>query len=195
MMYDIAVIGGGPAGLSAAVQARQRNRTAVVVSGDDRDGPLSKTERVDNYLGIHGVTGPELLERFKAHAEAMGVARVTGRALNIMFSTAHSTSVWAASWSRPGRWCWLPGWSAGPSSPARRSTWARASATAPPATACCTGAGTWWWGRSAEAPEEADYLHGLGCRVTYTAPVRPEDLNPEIPFVKAAKLRSAVRER
>ena len=43
-------------------------------------------------------------------------------------------------------------------------------------------------GRSAEAPEEADYLHGLGCRVTYTAPVRPEDLNPEIPFVKAAKI-------
>ena len=73
MIYDIAVIGGGPAGLSAAVQARQRNRTAVVISGDDRDGPLSKTERVDNYLGIDGVTGPELLKRFKAHAEAMGV--------------------------------------------------------------------------------------------------------------------------
>ena len=43
-------------------------------------------------------------------------------------------------------------------------------------------------GRSAEAPEEANYLHGLGCRVTYTAPVRPEELSPEIPFVKAAKI-------
>ena len=43
-------------------------------------------------------------------------------------------------------------------------------------------------GRSAEAPEEANYLHGLGCRVTYTAPARPEDLNQEIPFVKAARI-------
>ena len=42
-MYDIAVIGGGPAGLSAAIQARARNKSVLVVSGDDRDNPLYKT--------------------------------------------------------------------------------------------------------------------------------------------------------
>ncbi len=51
-MYDIAVIGGGPAGLSAAIQARARNKSVLVVSGDDRDNPLYKTSRIDNYLGF-----------------------------------------------------------------------------------------------------------------------------------------------
>ena len=49
-MYDIAVIGGGPAGLSAAIQVRARNKSVLVVSGDDRDNPLYKTSRIDNYL-------------------------------------------------------------------------------------------------------------------------------------------------
>lgn len=51
-MYDIAVIGGGPAGLSAAIQVRARNKSVLVVSGDDRDNPLYKTSRIDNYLGF-----------------------------------------------------------------------------------------------------------------------------------------------
>ncbi|MFQ7855412.1 MAG: FAD-dependent oxidoreductase [Flavonifractor plautii] len=41
-MYDIAVIGGGPAGLSAAIQARARNKSVLVVSGDDRDNPSTR---------------------------------------------------------------------------------------------------------------------------------------------------------
>ena len=64
-MYDIAVIGGGPAGLSAAIQARARNKSVLVVSGDDRDNPLYKTSRIDNYLGFYNVTGPELLEEMQ----------------------------------------------------------------------------------------------------------------------------------
>ena len=83
-MYDIAVIGSGPAGLSAAVQARARNRSVLVVGGDDRDNPLYKTPRIDNYLGFPQVSGKELLERFRAHADDMGVARKEGRVLNIM---------------------------------------------------------------------------------------------------------------
>ena len=189
MMYDIAVIGGGPAGLSAAVQARQRNRTAVVISGDDRDGPLSKTQRVDNYLGIRGAAGPELLERFKAHARDMGVERVTGRALNIMslsgtfYISAGSDLVQArAVVLAPGvvRRAKFPG---------------EAEHMGAGVSYCATCDGMLYRGRdvvvvgrSAEAPEEANYLHGLGCRVTYTASARPEELKEEIPFVKAAKI-------
>ena len=83
-MYDIAVIGGGPAGLSAAVQARVRNKSVLVVSGDDRDNPLRKTQRIDNYLGFPQVSGQELLDRFQTHAAQMGAELKTGRVLNIM---------------------------------------------------------------------------------------------------------------
>ena len=83
-MYDIAVVGGGPAGLSAAVQARARGKSVVVIGGDARDNALYKTRRIDNYLGFFGATGPELLERFEAHAREMGVEHRNGRVLNIL---------------------------------------------------------------------------------------------------------------
>ena len=83
-MCDIAVVGGGPAGLSAAVQARARGKSVVVIGGDARDNALYKTRRIDNYLGFFGATGPELLERFEAHAREMGVERRNGRVLNIL---------------------------------------------------------------------------------------------------------------
>ena len=83
-MYDIAVIGGGPAGLSAAVQARARNKSVLVVSGDDRDNPVYRSSHIANYLGLPDSTGPELLARFQAHADAVGVERRTGRVVSVM---------------------------------------------------------------------------------------------------------------
>ena len=83
-MYDVAVIGGGPAGLSAAIQVRARGKSVLVVSGDDRDNPLYKTERIDNYLGFYDITGAAMMEQFRAHALRMGVERKEGRVLNIM---------------------------------------------------------------------------------------------------------------
>ena len=60
MSYDILVIGAGPAGLSAALQARVRGKSVLVVAGDDRDNALYKAHQVDNYLGLPGLTGPAL---------------------------------------------------------------------------------------------------------------------------------------
>lgn len=50
MRYDIIVLGGGPAGLSAAVAARGRNKSVLVVGNRWQDSPLARAERVDNYL-------------------------------------------------------------------------------------------------------------------------------------------------
>ena len=84
MAYDVIVIGGGPAGLSAAVNVRARGRSVLVVSNPLEENPLWKAERVDNYLGLPGLSGAELLERFHAHALLAGAEFRTGRVLNAL---------------------------------------------------------------------------------------------------------------
>ena len=68
MTYDILILGRGPAGLSAAVAARGRGKSVLVMGGPWQDSPLAKAERIDNYLGLPGVMGQELLEQFDRHA-------------------------------------------------------------------------------------------------------------------------------
>lgn len=71
-MYDIAIVGGGPAGLSAAVNARRRNKNVVIISKEDRSSKLAQAHLIDNYLGLPGISGPELAHRMKDHALALG---------------------------------------------------------------------------------------------------------------------------
>lgn len=63
MRYDLAVIGAGPAGLSAAVNASIRNKNVIVFGSDSP--AISKTEGVKNYLGFGTISGKELNENFK----------------------------------------------------------------------------------------------------------------------------------
>ena len=86
MAYDVLVIGGGPAGLSAAQNVRARGKTALVVSNPLEENPLWKAERVDNYLGLPGVSGAELLTAFQRHAESSGAEFLEGRALSALRS-------------------------------------------------------------------------------------------------------------
>ncbi|MDR3052020.1 MAG: FAD-dependent oxidoreductase [Oscillospiraceae bacterium] len=70
-MPDILIIGGGPAGLAAAIQASQRRKQALVVDGPGGGG-LARAPHVANYPGLPGLTGPGLLAALRAHAQAMG---------------------------------------------------------------------------------------------------------------------------
>ncbi len=71
-MWDIAIIGGGPAGLSAAINARQRGRTALVLASASEKGWLHRAERIDNYPGLYGASGATLLETLHKQAAEMG---------------------------------------------------------------------------------------------------------------------------
>ena len=188
-MYDVAVIGGGPAGLSAAVQVRARGKSVVVIGGDARDNALYRTSRIDNFLGFPGVTGPELLEKFEAHAQAMGAERRTGRVLNILpldgtFYLAVGSQVeqaravvLATGVVQAGKY---PG---------------EAEHLGAGVSYCATCDGMLYRGRevvvvgkAADAPHEANYLKELGCSVTYVSAAPPEGLRPDIPFVKAGRV-------
>ncbi|MDO5376945.1 MAG: FAD-dependent oxidoreductase [Clostridia bacterium] len=75
-MVDIAVIGAGPAGYSAAVSARKRGKSVAVIG--QNTGWLARAERIDNYPGLPGVSGPALLEAMRDQAGQMGAQLLPG---------------------------------------------------------------------------------------------------------------------
>lgn len=84
MKYDLLVVGGGPAGLTAAIQARARNKTVLVVTNEPTASPLCKAPQMDNYPGLPHVTGLELVQRLVAQATELGAELRIGRVLSLM---------------------------------------------------------------------------------------------------------------
>ncbi len=84
MKYDLIVIGGGPAGLTAAIHARARDKSVLVVSNEPTTSPLCKAPRMDNYPGLPQVTGLELVERLVGQAAELGAELKIGRVLSLM---------------------------------------------------------------------------------------------------------------
>ena len=84
MKYDIIIVGAGPAGLSAAVYAKRAGFSTLVLDKSPiSGGQVLSTYEVDNYLGIPGVTGMELGDKFKEHAVAAGAEFVCANVLSM----------------------------------------------------------------------------------------------------------------
>lgn len=84
MLYDVIIIGSGPAGLSAAIYAqRAKLATLVIEKAPMSGGQILNTYEVDNYPGIPGVGGFDLGSKFRAHADALGCSFVTAEVREI----------------------------------------------------------------------------------------------------------------
>ena len=70
---DIAIIGCGPAGLSAAINAKVRGKDAVLFGTSLCSPALHKAHQIDNYLGLPAMAGEDLRQRFLEHAASMGI--------------------------------------------------------------------------------------------------------------------------
>jgi Thioredoxin reductase len=168
MSCDILVIGGGPAGLSAAINARARGKSVLVVSNPAEENPLWKSEKIDNYLGLPGLSGEELLERFRRHAEQSGAEFTEGKVLN----TALTGDTWYASVgsdvTEAGAVVLAAGVARGRKFPGEETLIGRGVSY------CATCDGMLYRGKavavlgfSATAEREAEFLREIGCTVTY----------------------------
>ncbi|TAN31712.1 FAD-dependent oxidoreductase [bacterium] len=75
--YDLAIVGGGPAGLAAAIYAAREGIDAVIIDRSALGGQAGVTERIENYPGFpEGIGGAELADRFVAQARRYGIELV-----------------------------------------------------------------------------------------------------------------------
>lgn len=89
-MYDLAIVGAGPAGLSAAIYAARAELNAVTLERVPiGGGQINTTESVDNYPGLPGVGGMELAQRLHKHAVQAGAEIQTADIQNLHRETAH----------------------------------------------------------------------------------------------------------
>ena len=85
MVYDVIVIGAGPAGLAAGIYGKRAGYNILVLDTSSiSGGQILNTYEVDNYPGIPGVSGTELAEAMKKHCEKLGVEFARGRVTSIV---------------------------------------------------------------------------------------------------------------
>ena len=83
-MYDLIIIGSGPAGLSAAVYAKRAGLNMLIIEKNPvSGGQIIDTYEVDNYLGIPGVNGFDLAMKFREHADKLGAEFADGTVTGI----------------------------------------------------------------------------------------------------------------
>lgn len=89
-MIDIAVVGGGPAGLTAALYAARAGRSVTVFEGNSFGGQITQSPLVENYPGLANVSGMELGDRMYVQAEQAGAA-LSFSGVEALQKTEHGT--------------------------------------------------------------------------------------------------------
>lgn len=188
-MVDVADDRRRARGLSAAINARARGKGVLVVGNPIEENPLYKAPVIDNYPGLPGISGAQLLHTLEAHTRESGAQFRSGRVLSAMpmgdrfflsigseVEEARSLVV-AISAQRGAK---LPGEEA---LLGRGVSW------------CATCDGMLYRnkavavvGLSHDAPAEANFLQEIGCQVTYVARKAPQGLRPDIPVVLGRRL-------
>lgn len=102
-MYDVIIIGSGPAGLTAAIYTTRANLKTLVLAGQKWGGQLMLTSDVENYPGFpDGILGPDLMHKFRDQAERFKAEIVDKDVTKVMFSK-HPFKVWVGEKEYQGK--------------------------------------------------------------------------------------------
>ena len=77
--YDIAIIGTGPAGLSAAITAKIRNKKILLIGNPNFSDKGQKAHQIQNYLGLPAISGKDLAKAFENHINSMDITITEGK--------------------------------------------------------------------------------------------------------------------
>lgn len=83
MYYDIIIIGGGPAGLTAAIYALRANKKVLIIEKSTFGGQMTYSPKIENYPGFSDISGNELGDKMVEHALSLGVDVEIAEALKI----------------------------------------------------------------------------------------------------------------
>ena len=83
--YDVAIIGTGPAGLSAAITLKIRNKSIILFGSKDLSSKVAKAHEIQNYLGLPAISGEALAKNFASHIESMGI-EITQEQITTVYS-------------------------------------------------------------------------------------------------------------
>ncbi|MBQ1855212.1 MAG: NAD(P)/FAD-dependent oxidoreductase, partial [Anaerovibrio sp.] len=73
MIYDVAIVGNGPAGLSAATVLKARGKNIICFGPKEMSSKVEKAEKISNYPGLGIITGHELNEHFRDHIKELDI--------------------------------------------------------------------------------------------------------------------------
>lgn len=81
-MFDVAIIGSGPAGISSAINCKIRNKSIVLFGQNELSYKVEISEKINNYPGLPNISGKELNAKMREHLDSMGIEiteeRITG---------------------------------------------------------------------------------------------------------------------
>ena len=83
--YDLAIIVSGPAGVSAALNAKIRKKNFIIFGSKELSNKLTKAEKINNYLGFYGKSGAQIRDEFIKHMESMDIS-ITEEKINNIYA-------------------------------------------------------------------------------------------------------------
>lgn len=90
-IYDVIIIGAGPAGMTAAVYTSRANLSTLMIERGIPGGQMANTEEVENYPGFETILGPELSTKMFEHAKKFGAEYAYGDVAEIIDGTEYKT--------------------------------------------------------------------------------------------------------